>query len=253
MLVAACAVIPSAAATDPLQDLLSRASRQVSASLELISEMNCTEHVTQTKLGDRGQVVEKAESSFDYLILFSNTGGELNLVESRIADNSGKGPSKEKAPLLLSNGFSVLFLIFHPYYAAGFKFTFADDEILGGRTFARIQFRHIPGTRSPVALAVRGREYPLDLSGTAWIDPETGTIAKIEGTLETTMEDVGPRTLQFEIDYAPVAFQVSAQAYWLPAQATVEVESRHQHWRNTHVFTGYKRFSVDTKEQIAKP
>jgi hypothetical protein len=243
----------SAVATDPLQELLDRTSRQVSASLELISEMNCTEHVTQAKLGDRGQIIEKEESSYDYLILLSNTGGELNLVESRIADHDGKSASREKAPLLLSNGFSTMFLIFHAYYAAGFEFSGADQESLGGRTLAKVHFRHIQGTRSPAALAVRGREYPLDLSGTAWIDPATGIIAKIEGTLETGMEDVGLRTLQFEVDYAPVAFQGPAQAYWLPAQATVEVESRHQHWRNTHVFTGYKRFSVDTKEQIAKP
>ena len=35
----------------------------------------------------------------------------------------------------------------------------------------------IPGTRSPAALALRGREYPLELSGSAWIDPQTGVIA----------------------------------------------------------------------------
>jgi hypothetical protein len=39
--------------------------------------------------------------------------------------------------------------------------------------------------------------------------------------------------------------------YWLPAYATVEVESRHQHWRNTHIFSAYKRFSVNTKEQVS--
>ena len=45
---------------------------------------------------------------------------------------------------------------------------------------------------------------------------------------------------------------LSPESFWLPAQATVEVESRHQHWRNTHEFSGYRRFAVDTKEQVAK-
>ena len=120
---AGVALLPvSAAAADPLQELLNRASQQVTASLELISDMNCTEHVTQLKLGESGKVVEKQESAFDYLIILSNADGELNLTESRLAVD-GKAAPKEKSPLLLSNGFSTLFLIFHPYYSAGFEFS----------------------------------------------------------------------------------------------------------------------------------
>ena len=107
-------------AADPLQELLDRTGHQVTAFLEFISEMNCTEHVTQTKLGDSGKIVEKEESAFDYLILLSNAGGELNLSESRLAANP-KAAKKENAPLLLSNGFSTLFLIFHPYYSPGIR------------------------------------------------------------------------------------------------------------------------------------
>jgi hypothetical protein len=32
----------------------------------------------------------------------------------------------------------------------------------------------------------------------------------------------------------------------------VEVETPRQHWRNTHEFSNYKRFSVTTDEQVAK-
>ena len=241
-----------AVAANPLQELVNRAGAQVASFLDVISEVNCTEHVTQVKFGDSGKVVEKEESAFDYLILLSNTSGELNLVESRLAVNP-KTPPKEKGPLLLSNGFSTLFLIFHPYYAPSFEFSAEGDETIGGRTFAKVHFRHIPGTRTPAALAVRGREYPLDLSGVAWIDPGTGVIARIDASLESSMEDVGLRTLRSEVVYAPVTFPGQSQAYWLPAQATVEVESIHQHWQNTHTFSGYKRFSVTTKEQMTQP
>jgi hypothetical protein len=242
-----------ARAADPLQDLLARTSQQVSAYLELISEVNCSEHVTQLKLGESGKVSDKEEGSYDYLIMLSNDGGELNLVESRIAADPGKSGQKGKTPFLLSNGFSTLFVIFHPYYSAGFVFSLAGEETIGGRTFAEVRFRHIAGARSPAALAVRGREYPLDLSGTAWIDPQSGVIAKIVGGLEANMEDVGLHALQIDVEYAPVAFQGGSQVYWLPARATVEVESRRQHWRNTHIFSAYRRFSVSTKEQISRP
>ena len=86
---------------------------------------------------------------------------------------------KKNTSLLVSNGFATLFLVFHPYYSQSFQFTALEDEAGGRPRLEQSPFRHIPGTRSPAALALRGREYPLELSGTAWIEPETGVIAKI--------------------------------------------------------------------------
>ena len=253
VLLGACTLCPSASgATNSLPELLDRASNSVSAFLDTISEVNCTEHLTQEKIADNGKTIEKRESIFDYLVLLSNTGGEVNLVESRVAADSNKEAS-EKAPLLVSNGFSMLLLVFHPYYSGSFQFSVANGENDSGSALSKVNFRHIPGARSPAALAVRGREYPLDISGTAWIDPQTGVIEKIDAQIGTEMEDVGLRTMHCEIDYAPVSFRTAAGTYWLPAHATVEVESRHQHWRNTHVFSAYKRFSVNTKEQVSHP
>jgi hypothetical protein len=238
-------------ATGSLPELLERASGNVSAFLDTISEVNCTEHLTQERIAASGKTIEKRESAFDYLVLLSNTGGELSLVESRVAADSNKN-SNEKSPLLVSNGFSMLLLVFHPYYAGSFQFTLAREADSGGG-LAEVNFQHIPGTRSPAALALRGREYPLEISGTAWIDPRSGVIEKIATQIGAEMEDVGLRSMHCEIEYAPVSFQTAPGPYWLPVHATVEVESRHQHWRNTHVFSAYKRFSVNTKEQRSQP
>jgi hypothetical protein len=238
--------------TDPLAILVERAGNHVSKFLDVISDVNCRERVLQEKLNEKGKTEEKAESTFDYLIMLSTSGGDFNLVESRIAPQDAKHPKKQSKPLLISNGFSTLFLVFHPYYAPGFHFALAGEEALGGKTFTKVDFRHIVGTRTPAALAVRGREYPLELSGSAWIDPKSGAIAKITGNVESGMEDVGLLTLRSKIRFAPVTFHGSQEAFWLPAQAVVEVESKHQHWRNTHEFSEYRRFSVETQEQIAK-
>lgn len=248
-----CFASPEPGAAQEQNDvLLERTSRQVSSFLDLISETNCTERVLQEKLADNGKVVEKEESIFDYLIILSTSDGELNLVESRIAPQGSKQQKKQRAPLLISNGFSSLFLIFHPYYAPGFVFTRQGEESLNGHAFTKIHFQHIPGMRSPAALAVRGREYPLDLNGTAWIDAATGAIVRLTANVDSGMEDVGLRTLHSEMQFAQVTFHDSPESFWLPAQATVEVATRHQHWRNTHRFFDYKRFAVNTKEQIAK-
>ncbi|MFI5057900.1 MAG: hypothetical protein ACHQLQ_06925 [Candidatus Acidiferrales bacterium] len=238
--------------TDPLAILVERAGNHVAKFLDVISDVNCRERVLQEKLNEKGKTEEKAESTFDYLIMLSTGGGEFNLVESRIAPEDAKQPKKQPKPLLISNGFSTLFLVFHPYYAPGFHFVLAGEDALDGKTFTKVDFRHIVGMRSPAALAVRGREYPLELSGSAWIDAQSGAIAKITGNVESGMEDVGLLALRSEVRFSPVTFHGSQEAFWLPAQAVVEVQSRHQHWRNTHEFSDYRRFSVETQEQIAK-
>src|ERR1700752_3445139 len=111
------------AADDQFDALLERTSKQVSSFLDLISEMNCTESVLQEKLAGDGKVVEKESSTYDYLVILSSEGGDFNLVESRIAPQDAKQPKQRRSPLLISNGFSTLFLVFHPYYSPGFQFT----------------------------------------------------------------------------------------------------------------------------------
>ena len=84
----------------------------------------------------------------------------------------------------------------------------------------------------------------------AWIDPETGSVAKIEAGIADTLQDVGLKALSSEIDFAPLTFSDSKEAYWFPTQARIEVETPRQHWRNWHRFTAYKKFSVSTEEQV---
>ena len=246
------------AAADPpspdaqrLNDILTRASDRTSVFLDQFSDVKCTEHVRQEKLGKDNKVELKEDSSYDYLVILTNAGGELNLSESRIPIHEAKR-NRKNTSMLLSNGFATLFLVFHPFYSAAFRFAMDGDDTLNGRSFQKITFQHIPGMKSPAALALRGREYPLELSGTAWIDPESGSIAKIEAGIGDTLQDVGLKALSSEINFAPVKFSDLKQNYWFPTQARVEVETPRQHWRNLHEFTAYQKFSVSTEEQVIK-
>lgn len=234
---------------EKLNSLLERTADQTAVFLDQFSDVKCTEQVRQEKLGKDDKVELKEDSTYDYLVILTNTAGELNLSESRIPVREARR-DRRNTPMLLSNGFATLFLIFHPYYAAAFTFTLAGEESVGGKVLEKVHFQHITGMKSPAALALRGREYPLELSGMAWIDAETGSIAKIEAGIADSLADVGLKSLGSEIDFAPVLFAGSETAYWFPTQAMVDVETPRQHWRNLHQFTAYKRFSVTTEEQV---
>jgi hypothetical protein len=232
-----------------LNDLLERTAGQTSVFLDQFSDVKCTEQVRQEKLGKDDKVELKEDSAYDYLVILTNNGGELSLSESRIPLHEAKKDRKNTS-MLISNGFATLFLVFHPLYADAFKFTLAGQEVIEGRTFEKVSFQHIPGMKTPAALALRGREYPLELTGTAWIDPATGSILKIQAGIADTLQDVGLKALTSEITFAPLTFADSKQPFWFPSQARVEVETPRQHWRNLHQFTAYKKFSVSTEEKV---
>jgi hypothetical protein len=245
-----CLTSVKAKGADTLDHILSRASARIADTLERFSESKCTEKVDQQKMSGDGKVEREVNSTYDYLVIFTDAGGELSLDESRQPAGEVK-PNKNNTPLLVTNGFATLFLVFHPYYAGSFQFTALEDETVGSQRLKKIAFHYLRGSRSPATLALRGREYPLPLSGTAWIEADTGVIARIVVDLGNAMEDVGVRTLRSEVDYAPVSFHDLKESYWFPARASVEVATSRQRWRNTHVFTDYQRFSVNTEEKVA--
>jgi len=243
---------PAPSGTGKLQDLLQRTGEQMSDYLDRFSDVRCSEKVLQEKFKNNGKdkIDLKEESTYDYLVMLSNSGGELNLSESRLPVHQAKADKKNRS-MLVSNGFATLFLVFHPLYANSFEFNTAGEEVANGHRLIKVAFRHIRGTRTPAALALRGREYPLELSGTAWIDTDTVVIARISAGIDNTMVDVGLNTLQTDVEFVPVPFHDPEKTYWFPSRAIVEVETPRQHWRNTHEFTNYKRFEVSTEEQVA--
>lgn len=236
----------------PFDRILDRTSQRVSEFLDQFSNVKCTEQVTQQKLKPDGKVEIEQVSSFDYLVMLTNNGGDLTFNESRLPIKESKLDRRQPVSMLLTNGFATLFLVFHPTYLNNFEFTDAGEDSIEGRHARKVRFQHVHNTRSIAALALRGREYPLELSGTAWLEPDSGDILKIEAGIGSTLEDVGMKTLASSIRFAPVAFSKDQAPYWFPAEAVVEVETPKQHWRNTHHFSAYKQFSVSTEEHVAQ-
>jgi hypothetical protein len=238
---------------EPVETIVARTSKQVSAYLDQVSDVTCTERVRQTKFSPNGKEQYSAEDTYNYFVLLQGNGDDLLLSESRLPsrEEKDKAAKPAKVSLLLTNGFSTLFLIFHPYYVGSYRFETAGEEMIGSQRWLRVHFSPVPGARTPAALAVRSREYPLELAGDAWIDPATGMIGRIQASLAGDLHDVGLRKLNVEVAYAPVKLPAWEHAYLFPSVATIEVETPKQHWRNVHRFSDYKSFMVGTDQNIA--
>lgn len=221
------------------------AQRQVMAYVSRLADLHCNESVIQEKLAPNGHVETTERSSFDYLIMIDGDGDGFQFNESRVEAAADR---HKNLPMLVTAGFSSLLLVFHPYYRDSFEITPAAEQIVDGKAVLPIAFAQIPGRRTPAALVLRGREYPLELQGTAWFDEQLGQIVKMDARLERDMSDIGLRSLSVHAEYQPTPLGKAGDAPMLPSRAIVDVETPRQHWRNTHIFDRYRAFSAEAEQ-----
>ncbi len=234
-----------------LEQLLGKAAKQMETFRAGATSVTCTERVRQEKLGPKGKV-ESARQQSDSFVLLVELSGDRMVVEETRAPLGGE--SKQPAqPLLLTNGFSTLNLIFHSYYQGSFEFREEVAPAATGEGLRMVEFRHLGGTRSPSALELKGKEYPLSWRGTAWLDSSSGAVTRMHAELAEPMPDLGLESLEATVVYEPVEFRAPRQTAWLPKSITVEARTRRQHWRNFLEYSGYRRFNVTTQVEMADP
>ncbi len=223
--------------------LIERVEQQVVTYLGQLADLHCTEEVKQQKLHPNGKPEDTVHSSFDYFILIQGANDDFQLTESRLEKSSDKA---HNTPMLLTNGFSSLLLVFHPYYRNSFDFTIGAPALEDGRTVVPIHFTHIPGTRSPAGLALRDREFALDIAGTAYVEQQTAQILRIDSNLSHAMLDIGLKDLAVQVEYSP--FEYRDARVMLPATARIDLETQKQHWRNEHTFKNYRAFTTEAEQ-----
>ena len=228
-------------------ELLSRTRQQVERFWDQFSNVHCTEVVSQTKIGENDKPILQRQATFDYLVLMQLNGEDLKMEESRVL--RGKPAKQSDRALLTTSGFSTLILIFHPHFQESFQFSLGPEE--DGKV--RLHFTPVRGKRSPAILELRNREYPIEWEGDAWIDPASGVITRIDAGLAEPLGDVGLQKLNSSVVYAPVSFKDLPEPAWLPQQATVEAQTAHQHWINSHSFSAYKEFAVSVETETSAP
>ena len=232
----------------PVDLILQKTGELVGRFWDEVPSYDCTESVSQEKIGKNGKIEFQQDSVFDYLAITKREDGDLTMDEVRLP--LGVKPGKPHKPSLLStNGFPTLLLVFHPLHQPNYHFWMETASATDGAV--KVRFEHIPGTRSTSALMIQERIYPLDLQGTASIDPGTGAIRGISASLMAPMREINVEKFKVEVTYRLQSFP-SDSSRWLPSRSLIEIQTALQHWRNIHYYSQYKRFSVQSVERTAK-
>jgi hypothetical protein len=242
--VACFAPLPVKAAqnSDELAALLSKTRSQVEQFAQQFSYLRYDDDVVKAKLKNNGKVAYKQEIVYDTLLRMRFDDGKLRVNEQRLI---AQPPRKlETRPLLDTYGFSTLEIIFHPYYASSFQFTSAGSGEAAGRLLEKVAFQHVPHSSSPILYQSLAPDRPLDISGTAWIDPASGGIYRIVATITSGIGDAGIKAIDISVAFEPITLQDQTEPEILPATATIDLETPRQHWRTVHKFSDYRKYRV---------
>jgi hypothetical protein len=231
-------------------DSLERARQSVDKFFENSSNVVCAESITQSIVGKQGKAAYREESRYTYQVETTSASGGVKLKEFREARKVAfRDPART---LLVTNGFASLLLIVHSTYEASYQFEPAGEQTVDGVTLQEIRFKPIPGGASPAALQLRGKSYPLPLSGSVWIDKQSGAVTRLTAAVDSSLNDLGLQGMRSDIHYSLIQFRDPDEAYWMPASATIDVETPLQHWRNVHRFTSYRRFKATIEVEMGK-
>ncbi len=224
----------------PVDPVVAKAQEQMEHFVEEFGTLRCDERVMQQKLKPNDKVQYGQETVYDSFMMIRFEEGKIRVFEQRLEQKLPHHPVFK--PLVTTSGFSTLAIIFHPYYAASFRFARLDDDLLDGKLLARIRFEYIPGTPSPAVYQKFAGDQPIEFSGTAWIDPASGVIHKIEADTGPSLKEMGLKDLRAQLTYGEVTLDGETDPRWLPVSATVDLETPRQHWRNIHHFTDYREY-----------
>ncbi len=239
-----------AADASSIPDALARARKYVQEYFVKFSDVTCKESVTQLVMNSSGHTIYRENSAYDYQFQASSESGALKFAETREVRNPAyRDPART---LLVTTGFASLLLVAHPKYESSYVFEPAGSESLDGISYAMIRFTPVPGASSPATLRLRGKNYPLPMSGTLWVDPQSGAIVKLEAQVDSSLSDLGLAGMRSEVHYALHSFRDPAESFWIADSAVIDVATPRQHWRNLHKFSDYKRFNVNIHEEMGK-
>jgi len=231
-------------------DPLTKARKHVQEYFEKFTDLTCKESVTQLVLNEGGHTIYRENSSYDYQFETSGPGDLLQFHETR--ESHSPAFRDASRTLLVTTGFASLLLVAHPMYEASYTFEPAGNETIGGVSYSIVTFAPVPGATSPASLRLRGRNYPLPMSGALWIEQESGAIIKLEARVDSGLSDLGLKGMRSEVHYATHTFHNPDEAVWIADSAIIDVETPRQHWRNLHRFTDYKRFNVNVQQEIGQ-
>ena len=195
---------------------------------------------------------ESQEQTFHYLMLAGPEDRPMSGLQEYRTDNKGNRVNLRgmaRAPSILTSGFVSSPIYFHRVHQEGSAFRFLGRQHIDKRETYVVAFAQRPVATRLVGWVSNGEKTAaVLLQGVAWIDPTTCQIIRMRTDLLAPPPDVHLGRQSTEIRFAEVHLKTLPGAFWLPDEVVVTVSFFGEIYRNTHRYSHFRLFKVETQE-----
>jgi hypothetical protein len=237
---------------EELPSILRTAGDNVAAFFRTFSNTSSSEDIERTVIATGSRRSGETHSRYLYLML-ARSGNEMNGLEEYRTDLKGRplDPKDLERGGLLTSGFAAHSVYFHRDFQSGSRFR------LIGRTRKQptlvvVAFAEDPDvSRTPIAVTTESGESRLWVQGFAWIDAQSGQVTRMRTELYAAKADAGLQEQTTEIWFHEV--KPGNHPVWLLREVKVRLKRAGWTYENTHRYSDYHSFSVETREERKTP
>jgi hypothetical protein len=255
--------IESAADQQALPTILEKTGEQVDEFFRNVVDLSAHEEITEEKLGEQGEVIERLQLEDTYLVLRRGTEmfGRISEYRMDAKGNTLEGAGLNKGYFVTSNS-ALSQVYFSTAQQPESRFRYLGDERVGTRDAYVVAFAQKPGEATvTVGLRVQqGRDRHVDVrmlvQGIAWVDRSNFQIIRLRTDLLAPRPEIGLERMSTVVILSKVQLLDVATPLRLPSDTHVDIKFaaiRNQsgyhelNFRDEHHYSDYKSYRVSVK------
>jgi VWFA-related protein len=189
-------------------------------------------------------------------VALENSDRNQNRLEEYRTDTKGRLVTSNGADngFMITKGFVSTPVFFDPAHQQESKFRYLGQEAVDKRATYVVAFAQLPSAqvKEQIATGNGGSVFVLT-QGLAWIDPDNYQIIRMWTGLMSPIPEINLQGQSTRVNFAEVHFRGMASGLWLPSKVQVETKLGDLIFRNSHTYSDFKLFSVDTEERQPAP
>ncbi len=235
-----------------LAEILGKVGEGVEAFFRDFPNTSSLEEIREEHLQRKGKVAEALDQQFQYLCLAPTQKSGPAFVEYRTQSSGDpSSPHGLESGFMLTSGFASASLPFHPVYQPDSVFRYLGRQSVDGHLRFVIAFAQRPEAARLTGSFRMNQTFATTLTqGFAWIDVDTHQIVRMHTDLLYPLPQVRLQRETTDIQFERVQFKETTVDLWLPRDVTVTVDWRGKTLRNTHRYSQFKVFDVETSQRL---
>ena len=255
--------IQPAESQDQLPEILDRVGQACARLFGDFPKVHCEEDVVSSaslegappphSKADDWVVSASRGREFRYTVIPDSTGDVPTFTEYR-TDPGGYpiDAARLKDFPMVTSAYASSFLYFSQADQHDSRYRYFGTEMIRKRQCYVVGFAQDPDkARRFEEFTFLGKDKVLLLlQGLAWVDAKTFQILRVRSWLLAPRTDIHLDSQTITVDFFPAAKSETRKMVWMPREATVETHCRGYKVRNTHEYSNFQLFRV---ESIIKP